>query len=78
MELPTFSEWLDHWGEARLSEIRECGENCYRKMWSERKNPNSLWQFPAWELCLGLHWRESIKSGTPAGGHAAVDYPRTE
>jgi hypothetical protein len=56
----TFNEWLEHWGEARLAEVIASSQNCYRRMWEERSNPGTLWSFPAWELCLGIYWQESL------------------
>jgi len=58
---PAFTEWLQHCGEARLAEIIACSQKCYREMWEQRRDPNSLWQFPAWELCLGTYWQEPLE-----------------
>jgi len=57
---PTFNEWLEHWGDARLAEIIAGSQNCYRKMWDERSDCGRLRQFPAWELCLGTYWQEPV------------------
>lgn len=56
----TFSEWVKHWGEARLTEAIESSQNGNRRMWEEREDADALWQYPAWELCLGQYWEESL------------------
>lgn len=55
-----FTEWVAHWGEARLAEIIASSQKCYRGMWEERDGSDGPWQFPAWELCLGTYWEESL------------------
>ena len=56
----TFAEWLEHWGEPRIQEITAGSEKCYRSMWETRDGSSGPWQFPAWELCLGPYWDESL------------------
>jgi|GEM_PF-2141427 len=60
MTKPRFAEWVAHWGEPRLAEIIAASEKCYRGMWEERDGSDGPWQFPAWELCLGAYWQESL------------------
>ena len=56
----TFSEWMELRGETRLSENISNAQNYFRKMWDERNDPASLHMFPAWELCPGYEWEESL------------------
>lgn len=58
--MPTFTEWVTHWGEPRLIEVIESSQRCYGRMWEESKNTDAIWQYPAWELCLGQYWEESL------------------
>ena len=60
MTKPSFTEWVAHWGEARHAEIIAGSQKCYRAMWEERDGSGGPWQFPAWELCLGAYWDESL------------------
>lgn len=61
MKTLTFAEWVAHWGEARLAEIIDGSEKCYRSMWEKRDGyGDGPWQFPAWELCLRSYWEESL------------------
>jgi hypothetical protein len=60
MTKPSFAEWVAHWGEPRLAEIIAGSQKCYRSMWEERDGFSGPWQFPAWELCLGAYWDESL------------------
>jgi hypothetical protein len=56
----TFAEWVAHWGESRLAERLASSQKCYREMWEERDGSSGPWQYPAWELCLGVYWDESL------------------
>ena len=58
--MPTFSEWMEYRGETRLSENIAQSQNSSRRMWEERNDPISLPMHPAWELCLGYEWEESL------------------
>lgn len=60
MTKPSFAEWVAHWGELRLAEIIASSQKCYSGMWEERDGSGEPWQFPAWELCLGAYWEESL------------------
>jgi hypothetical protein len=60
MKLLNSAEWLAHWGEERLAETITGSQRCYREMWEHRNDKGSLWSYPAWELCLGRYWEESL------------------
>lgn len=57
----SFPEWLAHWGEPRLDEIKEGSQKSNASRWQERNNPARLWSYPAWELRLGSYWEESLE-----------------
>lgn len=60
MTTTTFAEWVEYWGEPHLVEVIADSQKCYREMWDERNDGGTLWSFPAWELCLGTCWQESL------------------
>ncbi len=56
----TFTDWVAHWGEERWKDRIE--ESCanHKRRWERRTQRSSLFSFPAWELCLGGFWIESL------------------
>lgn len=61
MNMLTFSEWVKHWGETKLTEHIERSQRNGQRMWNDRNSSYALWSYPAWELYLGNYWQESIE-----------------
>lgn len=59
-KLPTFSEWVAHWGEVRLAERIAASQKSHRLKWEHRNDEITLAQVPAWELRLGVYWEEDV------------------
>lgn len=59
-KLPTFSEWVAHWGEARLAERIAASQKSHRLKWEHRNDEVVIAQGPAWELRLGVYWEENV------------------
>ena len=57
----TFEEWVVHWGQKRLDDRIE--ESCanHKRQWARRAHRSVFSSFPAWELCLGGFWIESLE-----------------
>ena len=61
MNMLTFTEWVRHWGEAKLAEHVERSKRNGLRMWDDRNSSYALRSYPAWELCLGNYWQESLE-----------------
>lgn len=57
----TFTEWVKHWGEAKLADHIERSKRNGQRMWNDRNSSHALWSYPAWELYPGNYWQESIE-----------------
>ena len=60
MNLLSFENWVEHWGEERLAQRISESQRCYSAMWERRNDREILSSWPAWELCLSPFWEENM------------------
>lgn len=57
----TFEEWVAHWGKERLDDRIKESCTIHKRRWEHRTQRSTVFSFPAWELCLGGFWFESLE-----------------